>query len=267
MPRPVRVGRFVVASVVGHGLAAATVAVAPTLWPWVVGAVVVDHAALVLGGLLPRSSLLAPTRVRLPAAAAARGEVALTFDDGPDPEVTPEVLRLLAAAGARATFFPIGRMAATHPDLLRLVVEAGHDLGNHTWSHPGHFWFLSPSALGREIDRAQEVASAAGSTPRWFRAPAGIRSPWLEPVLAARGLRLCAWTRRGFDTVRTDAAAVARHLVGDLAAGDILLLHDGSGARTAAGRPVVLEVLPRVLEAVAAAGLKPVGLSARNDQP
>jgi peptidoglycan/xylan/chitin deacetylase (PgdA/CDA1 family) len=248
-------------------VAAAAVLAAPALWPWVVGALVADHAVLVLGGLLPRSSLLAPTRIRLPAAAVARGEVALTFDDGPDPEVTPVVLRQLAAAGARATFFPIGRRAAAHPDLLRDVVDAGHDLGNHTWSHPNHFWFLPLSALGREIDRAQEVASAAGSTPRWFRAPAGIRSPWLEPVLAARGLGLCAWTRRGFDTVRTDAAAVAQRLVSDLAAGDILLLHDGSGARTATGRPVVLEVLPRVLEAIGAAGLTPVGLSARNDEP
>lgn len=94
-----------------------------------------------------------------------------------------------------------------------------------------------------------------------FRAPAGLRSPLLDPVLARLGLRLVAWTRRGFDTRSADPATVSRRLMTGLQAGDILLLHDGSSARSPAGVPVIVAVLPALLEAVAAAGLRLVTLA------
>ena len=96
--------------------------------------------------------------------------------------------------------------------------------------------------------------------PRYFRAPAGLRNPFLAPVLDRLGLQLVSWTRRGFDTVRREPGAVLARLVASLAAGDILLVHDGNAARTAAGEPVLLRVLPALLERCAAAGLRAVTL-------
>jgi peptidoglycan/xylan/chitin deacetylase (PgdA/CDA1 family) len=180
--------------------------------------------------------------------------VALTFDDGPDPAVTPRVLDLLEDAQARATFFVVGERAARRRPLLDEIVRRGHRLGNHTWSHPVGFFFLPPRALRAQIARTQDLlAEAAGEPPLWFRAPAGIRSPILEPLLAGAGLRLASWTRRAFDTVERNPETVARRLTRGLRSGDVLLLHDG-------GNAAVLEALPRVLAAMAATGLRSVAL-------
>jgi peptidoglycan/xylan/chitin deacetylase (PgdA/CDA1 family) len=232
---------------------------APRAWPLTVGALVADHAALLAAGVWPRSQLLGPTLVRLPPAARQRGEVALTFDDGPDPLTTPRVLDLLDERGARATFFCVGRRVETHPDLAAEIARRGHRVENHSHHHRVAFWFLPPAALHDEINRAQAaIAAATGRAPRLFRAPAGIRSPLLAPALARAGLELVAWTRRGFDSVTADARRVLARLVRGLGSGDILVLHEGSSARTKAGVPVVLEVLPGLLDAVAAADLTPV---------
>ena len=111
--------------------------------------------------------------------------------------------------------------------------------------------------------RAQDsIVAATGCAPRFFRAPAGLRNPFLEPVLARLGLTLASWTRRGFDTVASDPAAVFARLAQPLRAGDILLLHDGNAARSPTGTPVILDVLPRLLGAVQSAGFVPVTLRA-----
>lgn len=258
--------------------AAALVLARPRLWPWAVSAVVADHLLLAAAGLWPRSHLLGPNWTRLPAAppngaravrpaietsvaAAALASVAITIDDGPDPEVTPQVLDLLEEHDARATFFCIGERVAQHPILARAIVERRHEIGNHTYRHPMSFSLLGPRAMAEEIARAQEVIGAAtGSVARFFRAPAGLRNPFLEPVLARANLQLVSWTRRGFDTVTGSATRVLGSLTRHLRPGDILLLHDGHAARTAAGVPVILEVLPRLLTAVGTAGLTPVTL-------
>ncbi len=244
-----------------HAGGAATLLLAPRLWPIVVGAVVADHLTLAAASLWPRCALLGPTLVRLPSAARARREIALTFDDGPDPAVTPRVLAILESRGVRATFFCVGSRVEAHRELAAEIARRGHVVENHSHRHLHAFFFLPPASLRDEIERAQDaIAAATGRAPRLFRAPAGIRSPLLEPALARAGLGLAAWTRRGFDTVSGDPARVMARLVRGLAPGDILLLHDGSSARAASGEPVVLEVLPRLLDAVEAAGLKPVPL-------
>ena len=99
------------------------------------------------------------------------------------------------------------------------------------------------------------------SWPRFFRAPAGLRNPFLDPVLARLALSLVARTARGFDTRTADAATVHRRLMRNLEAGAILLLHDGNCARSPSGVPVIIEVLPVLLEAAVAAGLRPVTLA------
>ena len=242
-----------------HGGAVAAVLAQTQLWPWALGALAANHALLTAAGLTPRSRLLGPNWTHLPPAGPA--QVALTLDDGPDPEVTPQVLEMLAAHGAHATFFFIGERVAAHAALAREILAHGHAIENHSQRHLHHFSLLGPRRLRTEIERAQETIGAlTGAAPRFFRAPAGLRSPLLDPLLQRLGLQLASWTRRGFDTVECRPARVLAALVRDLSARDILLLHDGHAARTDAGTPVVLEVLPKLLAAFAAAGLAPVTL-------
>lgn len=245
-----------------HGVAVLGLFLAPEAWPWAIAAVAGNHAVLTLFVMWPRSAMLGPNVTRLPGAACARGEVALTFDDGPDAEVTPRVLDLLEARGARATFFCIAEKAARHPEVLREIARRGHAVENHSSGHQLHFAMLGMGGIRKEIGSAQQtLAELTGRAPRFFRSPAGFRSPLLDPVLHGMGMRLVSWTRRGYDTQRTDVEFVAERLVSGLAAGDILLLHDGHSARTSAGVPVVLEVLPRLLDAIESQGLRPVTLS------
>lgn len=245
-----------------HMAAAGAAVLLPGAWPWAAAAVVANHLGLTAAGLWPRSSLLGPNITRLPVAAAARGEIAITIDDGPDPEVTPATLDLLAQSGVHATFFCIAERARQHPALLRRIVEAGHGLGNHSRHHWHHFSLLGPRRLEREIADAQDLlAELSGVQPVGFRAPAGLRNPLLDPVLHRLGLHLVTWTRRGFDTRVSDAGLVLSRLQRGLAGGDILLLHDGHARRTTSGQPVLLAVLPPLLQRCQALGLRPVSLA------
>lgn len=250
-------------SVAAHALGAATLLVRPQQWPWVVGGLVLNHGWLTAAGLWPRSQWLGPNWVRLPASAAARGEVAITIDDGPEPEVTPRLLDILDACGAQASFFCIGERVAAHPRLAREIVARGHTIENHSQHHRHVFSLLGLRGLRAEVQQAQQcITDVTGRAPRFFRAPAGLRNPFLDPVLARLGLQLASWTRRGFDTVTAQPDVVAARLLRDLAPGDILLLHDGHAARDAAGVAVSMAVLPRLLARIREAGLQPVTLQA-----
>ena len=260
-PTPWRAPLLVKASVACHLGAGLAVAAAPQAWPWALGAVALNHALLAGTGLWPRSTWLGSNMLRLSAAATARSEVALTIDDGPNPAVTPAVLDLLDAHGARATFFCIARHAQAQPQLCREIVRRGHSVQNHSHQHRHNFSLLGMRGFAREIEMAQDVLSQiTGERPRFFRAPAGLRNPFLAPVLQRLDLQLVSWTRRGFDTVRTEPERVLARLTHRLAAGDILLLHDGNVAHTAAGQPVVLAVLPTLLQRFAQSGLRCVTL-------
>jgi peptidoglycan/xylan/chitin deacetylase (PgdA/CDA1 family) len=249
------------ASALLHGGALVLTALRPHWWPWTLGAVIANQLQLTALGLWPRSSGLGSNWTRLPAAAAARGEIAITIDDGPDPEVTPQVLSILAEHRVRATFFCIGERAERHAACVRECVQAGHAIENHSFRHEHNFSLLGPVRLRREIARAQQVlAQVSGTPPRFFRAPAGLRNPLLDPILQRQGLQLTSWTRRGFDTVSSDAASILARLSRNLRAGDILLLHDGHAARSAGGTPVVLQVLPGLIAAIAQRSLRPVTL-------
>jgi peptidoglycan/xylan/chitin deacetylase (PgdA/CDA1 family) len=243
---------------VGGAIAALAV---PGAWPGIVVALAANHLLLFGAGLAPRSRLLGPNIVSLPAPAVARREVALTFDDGPDLATTPRVLDLLDAHGAKASFFCVGERAAACADLVREIARRGHSVENHSHRHSTRFGWYGPTRLRREIEAAQStIAGITGVAPAYFRAPFGMRSPFLDPALAHCGLRLVSWTRRGLDTIDADPVRVLGRLCDRLAAGDILMLHDGvaTGGRTD-GR-VVLEVLPGLLDRLAAAALAPVSL-------
>lgn len=242
---------FVDLSLATHATALIGTTLEPSAWRVGLGAILANHALVAIAGLWPRSSLVGPVITRQP---AGRG-VALTFDDGPDPDTTPRVLDLLDRYGASASFFCIGERAERWPDLVAETVARGHDVQNHSYTHPRAFALYGWRALTREVVRAQEVLEQiTGRSPNLFRAPVGLRSPWLELILARHGLWLAAWTRRGFDTLLRDPAWVTSLLLRGLRAGDVLLLHDGSSSGSPRG-PVVLSALEGVLQALEGAGL------------
>jgi len=254
---PPRLSPFVRLSFAVHGLSAGALLLAPERWRAAVAAIAANQLAITYGSVWPRSRLLGPNIARLPGLPEAR--VGLTFDDGPDPEVTPAVLDVLDRYGSTASFFCIGRRVEAHPEVAALVVARGHRVENHSYSHPNGFAFRAPAGLDAEIGKAQDaIERATGQRPAYFRAPVGIRNPWLDPCLTRAGLSLVSWTRRGFDTLRRDPAGVARRLSRRVRPGDILLLHDGSSARTGSGRALVLEALPRLLDALAERSLSAV---------
>ncbi len=235
--------------------------IAPGQWRWALGAVVANHLLITAIGLWPRSNWLGPNWTCLPVAAAARNEIALTIDDGPDPGVTPQVLDILDRYAAQATFFCVGEKAARYPDLCREIIRRGHAVENHSQHHRHTFSLLGPRGFRRELQAAQNtLGGITGQRPVFFRAPAGLRNPFLDPVLVRLGLTLVSWSTRGFDTRIGDAERVKHALLRKLRAGAILLLHDGNAARSSAGVPVILDVLPAVLESAAGGGLRFVNL-------
>ena len=175
---------FVAASMGLHGLAGMGLLLGAEAWPWVIGAVAANHVVLGAVGMWPRSTWLGANLTRLPDAAVERREIALTFDDGPDPDVTPRVLDILDAHGVRATFFCIAGNATQHPELCREIARRGHAVENHSRVHSMNFAMRGMGGMRREISAAQsDLAAITGRVPRFFRPPDGIRSPLLNPVL------------------------------------------------------------------------------------
>lgn len=188
------------------------------------------------GVLRPASRFFGPVRSRLD-----DGGVLLTIDDGPDPADTPELLDLLDRAGRKAVFFVIGDKVRQFPGLAREIVRRGHELGNHTMTHPqASFWCAGPARTRREIeDCNRAIEEVTGVRPRWFRAPVGHRNFFTHPVTGELGLEILAWKRRGFDAVSTDVGRILRRLLDGCGPGDIFLLHEST--------PVAAEVLRGVL--------------------
>ena len=268
MSRPWKPSPFLKASALIHVAAGGALALQPATWPWAMGALLLNHAAITTAGLLPRCQWLGKTLIRLPQAATARGEISLTIDDGPDPDVTPRVLDLLDAHGARASFFCIGKRAERFPELCREIVARGHSVENHGQQHVVTFSFHGARWMEQEIKASQETLShITGLAPRFFRPPAGLRNPFLDPVLARLDLQLAAWSRRAYDTRNGNPDSVSKKLTQGLTAGEILLLHDGNAARTAQGQAVILEALPRLLNQLKNNGLRSVPLTYAFNEP
>lgn len=157
-----------------------------------------------------------------------RKEVWLTIDDGPDPEDTPRLLALLAQYEARATFFVIGERAAQHPELIRAIVSAGHEVAHHTHTHPlAAFWCAGPGRLARELDDTLGVLQAQGVQVTRFRPPAGIKNPWLAGALHERSLIPIGWSARGLELSARNPEGVADRVLRGVAPGAILLMHEG----------------------------------------
>lgn len=236
-----------------HVAGVASIAIQPALWPWAVAAMCGSHALNLAFGFAPATTALGPVISELPVASAERGEIALTFDDGPDADVTPRVLDLLDEAGAQATFFCVGARARAHPHVVREIASRGHAVENHAFGHSRTMGFWGVGRMVRDIGDAQKaLADITGQAPKFFRAPFGIRTPLTEPALARLGLRCVAWNVRSLDSVDARAERVAARIGRRLAPGAIVLMHDGMEGRRRSRRttpevPSMLGALPFVL--------------------
>ena len=240
---------FIKISSIMHVLVLIFLIALPNLWPWALVVFIINHILIATIGLLPRSHWLGSNWTELPAASVLRKEIALTIDDGPDPIVTPQVLNILDRFQVKVTFFCIGNKAAQYTDLCHEIISRGHAIENHSQQHRHYFSLLGLRGFTREISAAQKTLfSITGVQPQFFRAPAGLRNPFLAPVLKRLNLQLVSWTVRGFDTQVTDADKIKNKLIAKLKPGTILLMHDGNAAHTSANTPVILAVLPYLLE-------------------
>lgn len=175
--------------------------------------------------------------------ATDRREVWLTIDDGPTDD-TPALLDLLDRHGAKATFFVKGALATQHDTFVRELVARGHSVANHSQTHPSaSFWCLPPARVRAEIEQCNRaLETITGAIPRWFRAPVGMKNPFVHPALARRGMRLIGWTARGYDAVMSDAEQILARMLPHVSPGAILVLHQG--------REHSLRVIERVLAAL-----------------
>jgi peptidoglycan/xylan/chitin deacetylase (PgdA/CDA1 family) len=178
----------------------------------------------------PSSTFFRPVLVRGP----QQGKrISLTFDDGPSEQFTAQVLDILREHRVPATFFVCGKNVEEHPDLLRRIVAEGHEVGNHSYSHP-YFFFKSRRRMAEEIDRTQAIIEkVVGFRPNIFRPPFGARWFGLVPTLLERGMLLIQWSATGYDW-KKDAAAITQAALRELRPGAIILLHDGRETRPAA---------------------------------
>ena len=179
--------------------------------------------------------------------------VALSYDDGPSPANTPALLELLERHGARATFFVVGEEVNRHPELARTVFAAGHELGNHSFSHPNPF-ALPESALLEEFERAADaIERATGRRPTVLRPPYGKRAGELAALCSSRTV---LWSVDSGDTAGFGADRVGREVIANVHSGDIVLMHDGGDAR-----PATLAATARILEDLGGRGYRFVTVS------
>lgn len=215
--------------------------------------------ALLADGIArPSSSLLYPT---VSHGSRTGHRVALTFDDGPDPDVTPLVLDVLAQHGARATFFTIGRALQAQPLLARRIAAERHELGNHSWAHSRWQNFFGALRQQREIERgAQAIAALTGNAQPLYRPPIGLKSPPLARAARQLQLTVVAWSLHSQDTRSDDPQRIAQRVLEKIRPGDIVLMHDGHDL-PGRHRPACAQALPQILQGLRDKGLQCVTVS------
>lgn len=204
------------------------------------------------GAYSPNSRLFGPVVGRGP----HRRVAFLTFDDGPNPGVTERVLEVLDREAVPATFFMVGRHVERHKDTARAVARAGHEIGNHTYSHL-KLHRVGPRRAAEEIRRGHEaIAEITGVVPRSFRAPHGYRSPFVAGAIAPFRYRVFGWTFGVWDTARPGAETIRTRVRTGLKPGSILLLHDGDGYDPLGDRWQTAAALEGIISDLKAAGYR-----------
>jgi peptidoglycan/xylan/chitin deacetylase (PgdA/CDA1 family) len=198
---------------------------------------------------------------RFPALERVADGVALTFDDGPDPDATPAVLDALAAAGAQAVFFLVGEQVEAHPELAGRVAEEGHVVALHGFRHVEHAE-LGPAARADLERGAAVVEEATGAELRLYRPPYGRFSEHSYAAARDLGLEPVYWSGWGTDWEPIPAERIAETAIRDLAPGTIMLLHDSARYASRPSAAPTAEALPAILAAMGERGLDPVTVPA-----
>lgn len=174
----------------------------------------------------------------------SENHISITFDDGPNLEFTPKVLSLLKVHNAKATFFLIGKNAEKHPELVRQIIEEGHTIGNHSYSHSKNFGFFSSEKVAAELKQTNSILKEiTGKELKLFRPPFGVTNPNIKKALKNTGHQSIGWSKRSFDTISVSEEKILKRVTFNLKKGDIILLHDSS-AKTVAVLEQLLLTLP-----------------------
>lgn len=218
------VTRFHLTALLAAALSA--VALACGFWPLLTASLMTLFIAIGLGVAIPQLSFFGPFICR---GNPARRQVALTFDDGPDPRSTPALLEVLREQEVEAAFFVIGKKVVAEPHLANQILRGGHLLENHTYEHSYATNFYSTGKLAAELTRTQQaIEKATGITPRFFRPPVGLSNPNIFHAANALRLKVIGWNIRSLDTRLTDPQQIVRRIERRLRPGAIILLHDGN---------------------------------------
>lgn len=209
----------------------------------------------------PTATLFTGTVSALPQTEVSK-RIALTFDDGPDPAVTPRILDALRDAGAHATFFFCGERAAHAPDLVKRTHAEGHAIGNHSWRHDA-LVFASTPAIADDLDRTNAALRTAIGDPATsivlFRPPFGLRDWRVLREASSRGMTSVMWSVSPRDWQAPEPSTIVERVLADARDGAIVLLHDGD-ARKATGRPHTADALPQILAELSRRGFRCVAL-------
>lgn len=179
--------------------------------------------------------------------------IALTFDDGPDPEMTPQILKVLNDANVKATFFLIGHKVEQHPDIAKQIELAGHIVADHSYSHSNTIAIFPTTKLTADIKQGADVIEqVTGKRPLWFRPPFGVTNPRYPKALKTLGMTSIGWSVRSMDTTNPDPNVLLRRITDSIKPGSIVLLHDT--------QQVTLQILPQLIQQVQESGMEIVGL-------
>ena len=226
--------------------------VAPALGALVAG-------ALAHGAYYPNSPIFGAVISKVP---SDEPLVALTFDDGPNPEATPAILDALAARGVQASFFILGRHAERWPNLVRRIAAEGHAVCNHGYHHR-KLHFKSPGYVRDDLQLGtRAITDACGVRPKFFRAPHGFRSPWVTAIANSLGQRTVGWSRGVWDSSRPGVDVIVERSVRAARPGAILLLHDGDGYDSSGDRMQTARAVPLIVDRIREAGLRFVTVEA-----
>jgi peptidoglycan-N-acetylglucosamine deacetylase len=181
--------------------------------------------------------------------------VSITFDDGPNPRATPQILDVLRREGVHATFFVLGRHADRWPELVRRMADEGHQLGNHGYWHR-KLHRRTPGYVRDDLTRGTEALfkASGGVRAKHFRAPHGFRSPWVTPIAHSLGQRTIGWSLGVWDSARPGVDEITRRALEGVRARSILLLHDGDGYDAEGDRQQTADALPSIIEGLRARG-------------
>ncbi|TWD75006.1 peptidoglycan/xylan/chitin deacetylase (PgdA/CDA1 family) [Kribbella amoyensis] len=175
--------------------------------------------------------------------------VYLTFDDGPEPKYTPQILAILRTFEAKATFFEVGRNVEKHPDLTKRIHADGHSVQNHTWTHADLRLLSWPKFEEQVSDTDRAIQAQTAVTPRCVRPPYGAVNKLVQTRATGLGKKLTLWDVDSRDWTRPGAAAITKRVLAGVKPGTVILFHDGGGDRTQ-----TIAALPTILKTLRARG-------------